>query len=248
MTSSYPDLSPPNILQLYLWNFLQLPAFRDSDLGPHMRPPPTEYGACLRCCFNGVRVQRFLPSSTRVKLCMLVRPYFWLAGVGHVDTFRVFDGSVSTTSRVESGRVGVFEVSRAWLGSARLCSAQEGYKTHRLGRPRLTRPDPTRPDPTRPEAREVTQSVKTPGYSAVRTFSEDNWWASPHPFTRSHAGLGRMQLTLHVTRRTLHCATRLLQAVTARFVKIRRAPSRHCRGVGVLRPCMLMGASSRALA
>ena len=40
----------------------------------------------------------------------------------------------------------------------------------------------------------------------------------------SRAVLGRMQLTLHATRRIPHGASRLVQAVYA----IRRSPSRHC--------------------
>ena len=44
------------------------------------------------------------------------------------------------------------------------------------------------------------------------------------------AVLGRMQFTLHATRRTPHGASkRLVQAMSAWLVKTRRAPSRHCR-------------------
>ena len=39
--------------------------------------------------------------------------------------------------------------------------------------------------------------------------------------------LGRMQFTLHATRRTPYGASRLVQAVSAYLVKTRRAPSRH---------------------
>ena len=39
---------------------------------------------------------------------------------------------------------------------------------------------------------------------------------------------GRMQLTLHVIRRRPHCASGLGQAMSAWWVKTRRAPSRHC--------------------
>ena len=38
-----------------------------------------------------------------------------------------------------------------------------------------------------------------------------------------------MQLTLHVTHRTPRGASRLVHALSARSVKNRRAPSRHCR-------------------
>ena len=38
-----------------------------------------------------------------------------------------------------------------------------------------------------------------------------------------------MQLTLHVTRRTPHGASRLVQTISTWSVKTRRAPSRHCR-------------------
>ena len=41
----------------------------------------------------------------------------------------------------------------------------------------------------------------------------------------------RMQLTLHATRRTPHCVSRLVQATPATSVKARHAPSRHCRNV-----------------
>ena len=41
------------------------------------------------------------------------------------------------------------------------------------------------------------------------------------------AVLGRMQFTLHATRRTLRGASRLVQAMSARLVKTRCAASRH---------------------
>ena len=48
------------------------------------------------------------------------------------------------------------------------------------------------------------------------------------------AVLGRMQLTLHATRRTPHGASkRLVQAMFAWLVKSRRPPSRHCRNARV---------------
>ena len=43
------------------------------------------------------------------------------------------------------------------------------------------------------------------------------------------AVLGRMQFTLHATRRTPHGASRLVQAMSAWLVKTRRGPSRHNR-------------------
>ena len=43
------------------------------------------------------------------------------------------------------------------------------------------------------------------------------------------AVLGRMQFTLHATRRTPHGASRLVQAMSACLVKTRRAPSRRSR-------------------
>ena len=44
------------------------------------------------------------------------------------------------------------------------------------------------------------------------------------------AVLGRIQFTLHATRRTPHGASRLVQAMSAWLVKTRRAPSRHTKG------------------
>ena len=43
----------------------------------------------------------------------------------------------------------------------------------------------------------------------------------------SYERFGRMQFTLHTTRRTPHGASRLVQAMPAWLVKTRRAPSRH---------------------
>ena len=55
------------------------------------------------------------------------------------------------------------------------------------------------------------------------------------------AVFGRMQFTLHATRRTPHGALRLVQAMSAWLVKTRRAPSRHSRDASLyvirLRPC-----------
>ena len=47
------------------------------------------------------------------------------------------------------------------------------------------------------------------------------------PKSVSRAVPGTMQFTLHATRRTPHGASRLVQAMSAWFVKTRRAPSRH---------------------
>ena len=47
------------------------------------------------------------------------------------------------------------------------------------------------------------------------------------------AGLRRMQFTLHVTRRTPHGASCLVQAMSAWLVKTRCAPSRHSRDARV---------------
>ena len=47
------------------------------------------------------------------------------------------------------------------------------------------------------------------------------------------AVLGRMQFTLHATRRTPHGASRFVQAKSAWLVKTRRAPSRHSRDARV---------------
>ena len=47
------------------------------------------------------------------------------------------------------------------------------------------------------------------------------------------AVLGRMQFTLHATRRTPYDASRLVQAISASLVKTRRAPSRHSRDATV---------------
>ena len=47
------------------------------------------------------------------------------------------------------------------------------------------------------------------------------------------AFLGRIQFTLHATRRTPHGASRLVQAISAWLVKTRRAPSRHSRNARV---------------
>ena len=57
-----------------------------------------------------------------------------------------------------------------------------------------------------------------------------------HPYARSSASqavFGRMQLTLHATRRTPDGASRLVQTTSAWSVKTRRAPSRHCRDARV---------------
>ena len=43
------------------------------------------------------------------------------------------------------------------------------------------------------------------------------------------AVLGRMQFTLHATRRTPHGESRLVQAMSAWLVETRRAPSQHIR-------------------
>ena len=43
------------------------------------------------------------------------------------------------------------------------------------------------------------------------------------------AFFGRMQFTLHATRRAPHDASRLVQAMSAWLVKTRRAPARHSR-------------------
>ena len=45
--------------------------------------------------------------------------------------------------------------------------------------------------------------------------------------------LGRMQFTVHATRRTPHGASRLVRAMSAWLVKTRRAPSRHSRDTRV---------------
>ena len=47
------------------------------------------------------------------------------------------------------------------------------------------------------------------------------------------AVLGKMQLTLHATRRTPHSVSRLVQAMSAWLEKTRRAPSRHSRDTKV---------------
>ena len=47
------------------------------------------------------------------------------------------------------------------------------------------------------------------------------------------AFFGRMQFTLHATRRTPHGASRLVQAMFAWLVKTRRVPSRHSRDARV---------------
>ena len=53
------------------------------------------------------------------------------------------------------------------------------------------------------------------------------------PKSVSRAVLGRMQSTLHATRRTPHGASRLVQAMSAWLMKTRRAPSRHSRDARV---------------
>ena len=53
------------------------------------------------------------------------------------------------------------------------------------------------------------------------------------PTSVSRAVLGRMQFTLHGTRRTPHGASCLVQAMSAWLVKIRRAPSWHIRDASV---------------
>ena len=47
------------------------------------------------------------------------------------------------------------------------------------------------------------------------------------------AVLGRMQFTVHATRRTCHGASRLVQAMSAWLMKARRAPCRHSRDTRV---------------
>ena len=47
------------------------------------------------------------------------------------------------------------------------------------------------------------------------------------------AVVGRMQFTLHATRRTPHGPSRLVQAMSAWLMKTRRAPSRHSRDARV---------------
>ena len=47
------------------------------------------------------------------------------------------------------------------------------------------------------------------------------------------ADLGRMQFTLHVTRRTPHGDSLLVQAMSTWLVKTQRAPSRHSRDARV---------------
>ena len=42
-----------------------------------------------------------------------------------------------------------------------------------------------------------------------------------------------MKVTLHATRRTPYCASRLVQAMYALWMETRPAPYRYCRGVGV---------------
>ena len=62
----------------------------------------------------------------------------------------------------------------------------------------------------------------------------------------SQVVISRMQLTLHATRRTPHGASRLVLAMSAWSVKIRRAPPRHCRVARVyghmtkMRSCMIL--------
>ena len=53
------------------------------------------------------------------------------------------------------------------------------------------------------------------------------------PTSASQAVLRRMQLTPHAIRRTPDGASRLGQAMSAWSVKIRRAPSQHCRDARV---------------
>ena len=45
--------------------------------------------------------------------------------------------------------------------------------------------------------------------------------------------LSRMQLKLHTTRQTPYSASRLVHAMSASSVKVRHAPSRHCRDLRV---------------
>ena len=50
--------------------FYSLPPSRNSDPASHSRLfPPTHYGSCL-AFFIATRFQLFLPSSTRVELCL----------------------------------------------------------------------------------------------------------------------------------------------------------------------------------
>ena len=57
-----------------------------------------------------------------------------------------------------------------------------------------------------------------------------------HPYARKSASktvLSKMQPTLHATLPTPHGASRLVHAMSAKPVKTRRAPSRHCRDARV---------------
>ena len=52
-----------------------------------------------------------------------------------------------------------------------------------------------------------------------------------NPPHKRFLALGRVQLTLHATRRIPHGASRLVQAMPVWWAKSRRAPPRHCRNV-----------------
>ena len=60
---------------------------------------------------------------------------------------------------------------------------------------------------------------------------QESWHKVPKSVLR--AVLGRMQFTLHATRRTPHGASLLVQAMSSWLVKTRRAPSRHSRDTRV---------------
>ena len=67
---------------------------------------------------------------------------------------------------------------------------------------------------------------------ALSSISKESRHKVPKSVLR--AVLGRMQFTLHATRRTPHGAWRLVQAMPAWLLKTRRAPSWHTRDARVL--------------
>ena len=67
-TNIYMYIFPSHLLSSPLYS---LPPSRNSDPGSHSRlfSPPTHYGSCLAFVI-ATRFQLFLPSSTRVELCL----------------------------------------------------------------------------------------------------------------------------------------------------------------------------------
>ena len=80
--------------------------------------------------------------------------------------------------------------------------------------------------------RQIIHSIPIVVSGSGHTRKQINSFDACHPYARESASeevLSMMQLTPHATRPTPHCASRLVQAMSAWLVKTRRAPSRYYR-------------------